>query len=519
LLFNTVKYLKIRQVVFQLLYRIIRIKSLRAYNFSKNTPEINYLSFSDFLGTPLFIDTNGNFNFLNQKIFFGEHIDWNFMDNGKLWNYNLHYANYILQEDIPVDKRVELLRSLHDQLNKSNKGLEPYPVSIRLINTIRFISRHKLYIQELQKNIEAEANFLSQRIEFHLLGNHVLENAFALLLAGAFFDNKQWINKGSILLNDQLEEQILPDGGHFELSPMYHQIILYRVLELIDWYSNWANKDIQLLKNYIHVANKMLAWLKNMTFNNGDIPLLNDSANNIAPTSNQLFEYAASLNLSNDYNIPLNESGYRKFSNINYECVVDVGKIAVDYQPGHGHADALSFVLYVKGQPVFVECGISTYQIGKRRSFERSTAAHNTLVYNNLNQSQIWDGFRVGERAKVKIEKDTHRQIIASHNGYKKLGGTHQREFLFDENVITNKSAVNGICMVYFHFHPSLPVSVKNNEIIIGQNIKMKLINALSCELENYNFATQYNLYSTGIVLKVKMQNSLQTIIYPKTLN
>ena len=46
------------------------------------------------------------------------------------------------------------------------------------------------------------------------------------------------------ILREELEEQILNDGGHFELSPMYHQIMLFRVLDCINLIENnlkWIN--------------------------------------------------------------------------------------------------------------------------------------------------------------------------------------------------------------------------------------------------------------------------------------
>ena len=43
---------------------------------------------------------------------------------------------------------------------------------------------------------------------------------------------ENWKNRGIRILNEQLKEQILNDGGHFERSPMYHCIILEDLLDL-----------------------------------------------------------------------------------------------------------------------------------------------------------------------------------------------------------------------------------------------------------------------------------------------
>ena len=37
------------------------------------------------------------------------------------------------------------------------------------------------------------------------------------------------LTKGAEIIKKELEDQVLNDGGNFELSPMYHSIILYRI--------------------------------------------------------------------------------------------------------------------------------------------------------------------------------------------------------------------------------------------------------------------------------------------------
>ena len=69
-----------------------------------------------------------------------------------------------------------------------------------------------------------------------LLGNHLFENAKALIFAGCFFEGAPadaWFECGAQVLGKELGEQILPDGGYFELSPMYHSIILEDILDLL----------------------------------------------------------------------------------------------------------------------------------------------------------------------------------------------------------------------------------------------------------------------------------------------
>ena len=112
------------------------------------------------------------------------------------------------------------------------------------------------------------------------------------------------------------------------------------------------------------------------------------------------FDYACNLKLKTQ-NAKLNESGYRKISNDNYECVVDIGNIGSDYMPGHAHADTFNFELRIDGNPFIVDTGLSTYEASDRRNKERGTVSHNTVEVAEKDSSEIWNGFRVANRAKI----------------------------------------------------------------------------------------------------------------------
>lgn len=84
---------------------------------------------------------------------------------------------------------------------------------------------------------------------------------------------------------------------------------------------------------------------------------------------------------------------------------MDVGDIKASYQPDHSHADTFNYELRIGGKPFVVDTGISTYDKTARRQYERGTAAHNTVMIGNKDSSEVWGGFRVGKRAKVRLLK------------------------------------------------------------------------------------------------------------------
>lgn len=516
LLYNTIRYLKPVQIFFQFYYRLKPSKALTYYVPGSNKENLfRTISFKSDIVTPYSVDSNLTFTFLNLTKQFSTGVNWNYLDYGKLWNYNLQYFNYLHQPGLDDVIKESLLKKIGLALSNGILKLEPYPVSLRAINTIRYYSKKKIHDRQIIADLYAQLNYLNHNPEFHLLGNHLLENAFALMMGGYTFSEKVWMKKGKQILEKELNEQVLKDGGHFELSPMYHQIILFRLLELIDWYRFSDNADLLFLKFLNSKAAAMLGWLKKITFKNGDISHFNDSTIGIAPVSRELFEYGEKLKIEYDCSEVLNDSGYRKYNYGNYECVTDVAEVGASYQPGHSHADALSFVLYYKQYPFLVEAGTSTYQIGEKRNYERSTCAHNTVVIGDQNQSEVWGGFRVGKRANVVIENESTNRLTATHDGYlQSFGVYHQRKFIFNSDSIDIIDQIgNTDGKAFLHFHPACKVEIMNDSLLIEGVAEINLVGATQILLGNYEYANGFNQYKQGTEIIIQFNSDLITAI------
>ena len=493
-LYRTIKHLKPIQIVYQVKNRLWKAKSLSQYAnpVLKHPTKLNFFD----LPAPKEVLTIAPdyyiFDFLNLKNKYSKEIDWNDQSNGKLCNYNMQYCDFLRQKNINIEKRAGILLLLYEKLWKGIVPPEPYPASLRIMNVIRFLSDQSH--TEVLDYLYAEANYLSRNLEYHLLGNHLLENAFALLMAGHFFSNRKWIQQASLLVENEIKEQILEDGAHFELSPMYHQIILFRLLEAI----YYLPEETTLRKILIVKAEKMLTWLSNMSFKDGTVPHFNDSTNNIAFTNKELMQIAKKIGLQVVKDFQLRDSGYRKFSLDGFEMFVDVFGIGPHYQPGHAHADTFSYFLSHDGIPIIVEPGISTYEIGNRRDWERSTGAHNTLTINGLNSSETWSGFRVGRRAKVKVAEENKSLITANHDGYRHKKVLVHRQFKIGEDNITVEDYIEGWnpqleAVSYLHFHPSANIRKNHQQLIINGQVEIRIMGSCRLALEIYHFSHGYN--------------------------
>lgn len=460
------------------------------------------------------------FEFLNLLHDFTNKIDWNYNGFGKLWTYNLNYFDFLNQKNSITKKGLDLIKDYIGAESHLQDGLEPYPISLRGINWIKFLSRNQIKDHAINQTLYKHYQRLHHNLEYHLLGNHLLENGFSLFFGAYYFKDDQFYKKAESILKTELEEQVLNDGAHFELSPMYHQILLHRLLDCINLaeLNPWkSNRLLPLLKGK---AEKMLSWLQTVTFSNGNIPMVNDSAYGIAPSSEDLFDYANDLGLRWKRG-KLISSGYRKFEKSNFEIFMDVGNVGPDYQPGHAHSDTFSFELYFRGIPVIVDTGTSTYEKNELRQKERETDAHNTVKIGNREQTQVWGGFRVGKRAKVVEFEEGNSYVKASHNGY--YPTLHEREFRIGDNefkIIDNIKNQKEHAVAYFHFHPSINnIEQEGDSIILrpegiaiffqGEGIK---VSNQSCHI-----AEGFNTRRRAIKIEVNFNQTLETTI--RTIN
>lgn len=512
LLFHTLSYLKPIQFVYRgKLFLRKRISPLKM-NWSKYDTELQRVDIVllDSIPFPNFYSFhNNNFTFLNLSRAFSKNIDWEYMGYGRLWCYNLNYFAFLRQEDCSKEIGCELIDDYINNLTAISVGMEPYPLSLRCSNWIYFFVKHQIKNDKYDLILYKQLQLLSRQLEYHLLGNHLLENGFSLLFGAYYFNNIEFYKKAKHILLPELKEQTLSDGANFELSPMYHCIILLRLLDSCNLVQSNALFSCELLPFFESISSKMLSWLKAIIFNNGNIPLFNDAAFGIAPLPVHLFEYAQRIGLKIDEG-ELTESGYRKYTNDKFELVIDVAQIGPDYQPGHAHADTFNFELYIEGRSVIVDTGISTYEINSNRLYERSTKAHNTVVKNASNSSEVWSGHRVGKRASVCIEYEDSNKLVASHNGYSD-SFTHKRTFSFQKEAITILDEMKGTAEAYLHFHPLELIKLSTNHVE-GKNYTIDFIGANSVEILDSYYAPEFNKRISSKCVRICFNNKLETV-------
>lgn len=522
----TIASLKREQVFYRIFYSVKKkIFKEKKLNKSKTLEFNPVLVFPGGIESKTSFSYPLEFNFLNLKKEFNNEIDWNAEGATKLWKYNLNYFEFLLQNGLSKDEGLYLIHDYIKNIDSLKCGLDAYPTSLRLINWIKFLAKHKVNDPEITKLAYAQAIHLSKNLEFHVLGNHLLENGFGLLFSSFYLKDIQLFKKAESLIRKELEEEILFDGGHFERSPMYHQLILFRILDSLNliFYNNWEIVPVSFIIKLKDKAQLMLAWLENITFTDKiTLPLFNDSALGVAPSSPELLSYGKKLNL-NWKQVPLSNSGYRVFKKEKYEICVDVGEIGPSYVPGHAHSDTFSFVMNIKQFPFIVDTGTSTYEDSPRRLYERSTEAHNTIKVGDFDQSEIWSSFRVARKAHVVELSETENIIKATHDGYKRLGNVlHNREFSFKEDTIIIKDSILNNSreypnVAYWHFHGEIELDTTKGAVeFIHKRYrgKMEFKGAETLKIFPQKASVEFNTFYPVNRLQVSIKNNeLITII------
>lgn len=429
-----------------------------------------------------------SFCFLGESGSLAEH-GWDGPGKEKLWRYNLHYFDDLNALDGSSRKAWHegvLKRWVAEIPAGQGTAWEPYPTSLRMVNWIKWAlsnsrSSDVALPPECVDSLAVQARWLMGRLEIHLLGNHLFANAKALVFAGCFFSGEEaerWLAKGLSILAREIPEQILPDGGHFERSTMYHALALEDMLDLYNLLRTCGSSVraeifgpaglegwLAQLQERIEA---MVQWLNAMRHPDGEISLFNDAALGIAPSCGELIAYAGRIGFgapSAPKGIThLKQSGYLRLNAGPSDLFLDVAPVGPDYLPGHAHADTLSFEMSLSGERLLVNSGTSCYGLSDERLRQRGTAAHNTVVVDGQNSSEVWSGFRVARRAKpvgLRVEQGSAVTVTCGHDGYRRLPGKvlHERFWSLDSGSLVIKDRLEGsfgTAEARFHFHPDL---------------------------------------------------------------
>ena len=443
---------------------------------------------------------NGAFAFLNHTEMATPGPPWTGTEASRLWRYQLHYFDFVRQliflpeADAREEDEVLLLRWVEDWIAQNPVGTsvawDAFPTSLRLMNWALLAAVYGWDSASIRTSFVAQARWLRHHVEFDVLGNHVLINAAALVLADQLCTGKI-SSFASRLLRREVERQILSDGGHVERSVMYH----VQVLEVLLFIYAAVPEPPAFLHDALL---RMAQFLAQVLHADDEIPLFGDAALGETASPRGLLRIVYALlreeaSVESGGDIRFENTGYFVFNDAKSETrmIVKAGAPGSPYQLGHAHCDMLSYEMTVQGRRVIVDSGTHGYADSPYREYCRSTRAHNTVVVNEKEQMECWSTFRVGRRYVPTVHPpEACAQdclLHAEHDGFAPY--RHARRFFRKAgeawgiaDTVWGPGAIQAES--YIHVHPAYTVEqVSQGWRIEGDGLQLLLCPFGACEV------------------------------------
>jgi len=265
-------------------------------------------------------------------------------------------------------------------------------------------------------------------------------------------------------LEREISRQVWPDGGHIERCPATQAQVLGDCLDLRALLLA-ADQDVP---DWLQGAiDRMPPLLRALRHGDGGLALFNGGGEGERERLDALFAQAKARGK------PLSSAphtGFHRLSAGRAVVIVDAGPPPPPGADRAAHAGTLSFEFSVGRERLIVNCG--THPAGEADWTDalRATAAHSTLVVDDVNSADLLPGGGLGRRpldvGAGRREFDGNLLIEATHDGYlKPFGLTHRRAVFLaaDGEDLRGEDELNGAggktFAVRFHLHPRIQAS------------------------------------------------------------
>ncbi len=444
-----------------------------------------------------------------------------------VWEPNRHHQLVVLGRAYSLSKDTRFAEAIAEQLDswliQNSYGLgmnwrSGLELGIRLINwvwAIDLIRESQAIGEDLYlRTVDSVSRHIWEIDRKYSRGssvnNHLIGEAAGVFAATNYFSDLKnasvWRDRSREILIREIINQTYPDGGTKEQAVGYHIFVL-QFFVIAGLIARVTGRDFP--ESYWSRLERMFEFIDKLSQGGDNLPMFGDCDDgyvlDIGSNPHNVKEWLAvgaalfkrgDFNTSNEYNEPLewlpglssqdtgtasenrkcssialNQSGYYllQHGDLNsperISVVFDCGPLGMGSLAGHGHADALSFILRAFDRDVLVDPGTYDYfSYPQWREYFRGTRAHNTVVVDENNQSEMLGLFLWGRKAQAKCiswePSDKGGKVIGEHNGYSVLSDPviHRRmleldgckrELTIQDNIIASEE--HNIA-IFFHF-------------------------------------------------------------------
>jgi hypothetical protein len=293
--------------------------------------------------------------------------------------------------------------------------------------------------------VHSHADLITQRLSLHSSsGNHTIAECAGLIYAGVLFPEMRgadrWYAVGLRTLCQEAARQILPDGGGIERATWYHLFVL-DLIGLVERLLTFRGHEIPA--EITAALERGRAFLTVFAQSPADLPVSGDADAGYALSPFLRLSFEASLAQEQLRTFP--DTGLtlvKPTGESGLTLIFDHGPLGMPPSYGHGHADALSLVLYDESGPLLIDPGTYTYTGDERwRNYFRGTRAHNTVLLDGRDQARsetpfMWSRPFVAQLLETDMLGNGQVRLLARQTGYRDLGVMHWRGVLFSPELL-----------------------------------------------------------------------------------
>jgi hypothetical protein len=423
----------------------------------------------------------------------------------------------------------------NDHSGSKNNGWDAYSVSERVCNLIILINHYDICGKDLENFkilIDSHLSYLTNNLEFRgsSTNNHLLNNARALYIGGAFLNNEIYQSIGSIILK-KYHSRVFSDSGMNREGSSHYQLIFTKWLLEVLWFAYYFSdtKTINLMKNRVRKALSASYFFLKIN----EFPFIGDISPDFALSYfmdlPQIGELIINGNIKKESNIGLtgiglylgvegsmenkilvNPNSYHKDG---YYLIQKQDLLLLSYvnpnsyisASSHAHSDIGSFILWHKGKIIMDDLGRSTYQNNQLGDTAKSVVSHNTLSINkselfivhNLNSfPELHTTKYIGAMPEAIYTDDSVTKTLKiTHSAFNWFGKStviSRRLLLQSGNFkILDKITGNGVRTVSTHFHAGMGLDLminnkyidRANFLLMNDNIEIASVDY--CDVES----------------------------------
>jgi uncharacterized heparinase superfamily protein len=288
------------------------------------------------------------------------------------------------------------------------------------------------------------------------------------------------IRSASRKLSDELQRQILPDGGHISRNPA---ALIDLLIDLLPLRQTFAARNIAPPPALLNAIDRMMPMLRFFRHGDGTIALFNG----MSGTPSDLL--ATLLAYDDTHGTPMASmphTGFQRLDAGTTTVIMDTGSPPPPNVSHDAHAGCLSFEFSCGPSRIVINSGMPSTGRDNWRAFARSTAAHSTLTFADTSSCQfvelsamkrflhgapVVSGPEIVENFREVVSNG--ELLTTSHDGYfPRFGVIHRRVLMLSpdgtrldgEDTVSPAQGrrIRGSDATYalrFHLHPAVKAS------------------------------------------------------------